>query len=80
METFLYHLIISDTIALFVTTKRIYMIRESAEIMDQAIKKRHRSSLKKISTANILWKEVLFANSKFVIVANIVSLSPNSTK
>ena len=74
METFLYHLIISETTALFVTTKRIYMIRESVEMADQAIKKSHRSSLKKVSTANILWKEVLFANSKFVIVANIVSL------
>ena len=74
METFLYHLIISETTALFVTTKRIYMIRESVEMADQANKKSHRSSLKKVSTANILWKEVLFANSKFVIVANIVSL------
>ena len=76
LETFLYLLVIDSVTALFVTTKRIYMIQEKKEddMKGKNKSNSHRSSLKRIDTTNILWTEVIFSDSKFVIVANIVSL------
>ena len=60
----------SDT-AIFLTTKRIYFIKEKSDFPDLSVQ---RSGSSSGDSTTILWQEVLFPDSRFVVVSSVVSL------
>jgi hypothetical protein len=77
-EKFLYYLVLGKDIALFLTTKKIYLIQENAEAMKEYAKKHTGADSNGAAVVTdstiIQWKESFFADSRFVVVSHIVSI------
>ena len=70
-ETFLYYLILGSASAIFLTTKKIYFIQESALLEPEPY---GRQSNHMPETTLILWQKTLFPDSRFVVISSIVSI------